>query len=134
MRTTKIIVDILMTIFVILSFVRWEESNFLFHAVVGTACTLLFGVHIFLHRKWLKATTKSVLTGKLNKKLTGKYVVNILLLAIWGVAIVTGFLAVGWVAFARLHAVTSRVGLVLIVVHVFQHIPQIKSYMGMKKF
>jgi len=140
MRTTKIIVDILMTIFVILSFIRWEDSNFIFHAIVGTACALLFGVHIFLHRKWLKATTKSVLKGKLNKKLTRKYVVNILLLAIWGVAIITGFLAVGYFSFdiegmavfSRLHAVTSRVGLVLIVVHVFQHIPQIKSYMRIK--
>ena len=40
-RNTKIIVDIFMTIFLILSFVRWSgDSGFVFHAIVGTACAL----------------------------------------------------------------------------------------------
>ena len=140
-RKTKIIVDILMTIFLILSFVRWEDSNFVFHAVVGTACTLFFALHVIIHRKWIKATTKSFLAGKLNKALKGKYVIDILLLVVWGIALATGFIAVGYFSFgiegmavfSRLHAVSSRIGLVLIVIHVYQHIPQIKSYMGLKK-
>jgi len=139
-RTTKIIVDILMTIFLILSFIRWEDSNFVFHAIVGTCCALFFTLHICIHWKWLKAVTKSFLGGKLNMALRGKYVVDMLLLITWGIAIVTGFLAIGYFLngmewmyiFSRLHGVTSRIGLVLVAIHVFQHIPQIKSYLGIK--
>ena len=140
-KRTKIIVDILMTIFLILSFVRWSGTyGFIFHAGVGTACTLFFAIHICLHRKWLKAATKSLLDGKMNQKLKRKYVTDVLLLVVWGIAIVTGFLAIGYFVggndamyvFSRLHAVTARIGLALVVIHVFQHIPQIKSYIGIK--
>ena len=140
-RTTKIIVDIFMTIFLILSFVRWNgDSGFIFHAIVGTACALFFTLHICIHWKWIKAVTKSVFNGKLNQTLKWKYVINMLLLVIWGIAIATGFLAVGYFSagvevmyvFSRLHAVTARVGLGLAVIHVFQHLPQIKSYIGTK--
>jgi len=140
-RTTKIIVDIFMTIFLIMSFIRWEDSNFIFHAVVGTACTVFFALHIIIHRKWLKATTKSLFAGKLNKALRSKYAIDILLLAVWGAVIVTGFLAIGYFSsdiesmavFSRLHAVTSRVGLALIIIHAFQHRMQIKSYVMGKR-
>jgi len=140
-RRTKIIVDILMAIFLALSFVRWDNSNFPFHAIVGTACTVVFIVHICIHWKWLKAVTKSFLDKKMKNSLKGKYVINILLLIVWGLAISSGFLAVGYFSFgiaemagfARLHGVTSRMGLILVAIHVFQHIPQIKSYLGMKK-
>jgi len=139
-RTTKIIIDILMTIFLILSFMRWEDSNFVFHAIVGTGCALFFTLHVCIHWKWLKAITKSFLGGKLNTALRGKYAIDVLLLTIWGIAIATGFLATGYFSFgiegmagsSRLHAVTSRIGLVLVGIHVFQHIPQIKSYLGSK--
>ena len=139
-KTTKIIVDILMTIFLILSFVRWEDSNFIFHAIVGTGCALFFTLHVLIHRKWIKAVTKSFIAGKINNALKGKYVIDMLLLAVWGVAIATGFLAVGYfsfevegmAAFSTLHAASSRIGLALAVIHVYQHIPQIKSYIGIK--
>ena len=137
-RMTKIIVDILMTIFLILSFIRWEDSNFIFHAIVGTACTLFFAVHVFIHWKWLKAVTKSFLRGKLSKALRGKYVIDILLVIVWSIAIITGLFAIayfsagieGMAGFSRLHALTSRIGLVLVVIHIFQHTTQIKSYFG----
>jgi len=141
-RTTKIIVDIFMTIFLILSFIRWDNSNFAFHAVVGVACTLFFGVHVFIHRKWLKATTKSCFKGKLNKPLRAKYVIDVLLLAAWTTSIVTGFIAVfpflDWsaataFAWGRFHGITARIALVLVIIHIIQHLPQIKSYIGIKK-
>jgi len=140
-RRAKIIVDILMTVFLILSFIRWERSNFVFHAIVGTGCTLFFAMHIFIHRKWIKAVTKSCFAGKLNKTLRWKYIIDILLLVVWGVSVVTGFVAIvpflgeadGSSAWGGLHGLTARIGLVLIVVHVGQHLPQIKSYLGMKK-
>jgi len=139
-RATKIIVDILMTIFLILSFIRWEDSNFAFHAIVGTACTLLFALHVSIHWKWLNAVTKSFFSGKLNKALKGKYVIDMLLVVVWGIAILTGFLAIGYFSagiesmsgFNRFHAVTSRVGLGLVPIHIFQHTTQIKSYLGIK--
>ena len=139
-RRTKIAVDLLMTIFLVLSFVRWEAGNFAFHAVVGTACALLFCAHILIHRKWLKATTASCFAGKLSNALRWKYFVDILLLVLWGVSIVTGFVAVvpfldgvAGSLWGRLHGVTARVGLALIVIHAVQHLPQIKSYIGLSK-
>ena len=139
-RTTKIIIDVFMTLFLILSFIRWEDSDFAFHAIVGTACALFFAIHVCIHRKWLKAVTKSFLDGKMNQTLKWKYVIDVLLLAVWGIAIATGFLAIGYFVsgievmyvFSRLHAVSARIGLALVVIHVFQHIPQIKSYVGIK--
>ncbi|MCL2827825.1 MAG: hypothetical protein FWD99_03720 [Oscillospiraceae bacterium] len=140
-KTSKILVDICMTIFLILSFLRWEESNFLFHAIVGTVCTLFFALHICIHRKWLKIVTKSFLEGKIKKSIRWKYAVDILLIAIWGTSITTGFLAIGYfsagiesmVVFSRLHGITARVGVALVVIHVVQHLPQIRSYLKGKK-
>ena len=141
-RNTKIIVDIFMTIFLILSFVRWSGAyGFIFHAIVGTACALFFTLHVCIHWKWIKAVTKSFFAGTLKEAIKWKYIINMLLLAIWGIALATGFLAIGYFSagiesmavFSRLHAVTSRIGLGLVVVHIYQHLPQIKSYIGIKK-
>jgi len=144
MHTTrkKIIIDIFMTFSLLLSFIRWDGTGgAIYHIIVGSACTLFFSMHIFVHRRWIKATTKSCFAGKLNKALRGKYVINMLLLVVWGVSIITGFIALapffgevesgfGW---GRLHGITARVGLMLIIIHIVQHIPQIKSYFGFKK-
>ena len=139
-KGTKILVDLFMTVFLILSFIRWESSNFAFHAIVGVGCTLFFALHVCIHRKWIKAVTKSFFDGKLKKSLKWKYAIDILLLIVWGIAISTGFLAIGYFtggieimyAFSRLHAVTSRIGLAFVIIHVIQHLPQIKSYVGIK--
>jgi len=65
---------------------------------------------------------------------------NILLMAIWGAVIVTGFLALGaivggiegLVAFGRIHSFTVRLGLVYTVVHIFRHREQIMAHFGVK--
>jgi len=140
-KTTKIVIDIFMTIFLILSFVRWEAGNFAFHAIVGTGCTLFFVLHVCIHSKWLRATTKSFSEGTLNRALKGKYIVDVLLLVVWAIAIGTGFLAIGYFSagiesmaiFSALHGITSRIGLALVVIHIVQHWPQIKSYLGVKQ-
>lgn len=129
-----------MTIFMILSFVRWSGDP-TFHFVAGIACTLFFAVHVFIHRKWLKATTKVCFSGKANQTLIGKYCIDILLLLIWTICIVTGFLAIGsfvgdseiMVIFGRIHGITARIGLALVIIHIVQHRVQIKSYFGNKK-
>jgi len=141
-RRTKIIVDIFMTVFLILSFVRWDGvGGAIYHFVVGCLCAFFFSFHVFIHRKWIRATTMSCFTGKLKKALRGKYIINMLLLVVWGISIIAGFFGIAPFfsdmdnisGFGRLHGITARVGLVLLVIHVIQHIPQIKSYLGIGK-
>ena len=140
-KQTKITIDLFMTLFLVLSFVRWEGmGGAIYHMAVGSACALFFSAHVFVHRKWIKATTTACFAGKLNKKLRWKYTTDMALLVVWGVSIITGFLAIApfftgmaGMGMARLHGITARVGLVLIVVHVVQHLPQIKAYMGIRK-
>ena len=140
-KSAKIIVDILMTAFLILSFIRWDGTGgAIYHIVVGSACALFFAVHIFIHRKWIKVVTKSCFAGKLNNTLKGKYIIDMLLLVVWGISIITGFFAIapffnemGGSGIGRLHGITARIGLGLIVIHIIQHIPQIKSYIGIGK-
>ena len=141
-RRTKITVDICMTIFLAASFIRWDGTDgAIFHIIVAIACALFFAAHIFIHRRWIKTVTKSCFAGKLSKALRGKYIVDILLLVVWGISICTGFLAVfpffnepeGVSAVGRIHGLAARIGLGLVAVHVIQHIPQIKSYIGIGK-
>jgi len=121
--------------------VRWEAANFSFHAIVGIGCTLFFAMHIFIHRKWIKAVTKSCFAEKCNKSLRGKYIIDMSLLVVWGASLVTGFIAVapflgeagGGSIWGSVHGITARIGLALIIIHIIQHVPQIKSYLGMKK-
>ena len=141
-RRAKIIVDIFMTIFVILSFVRWEgDRGFIFHAIVGSVFTLLVIGHLFLNRKWIVATTKSIAANKANKKIKQLYFVDLALFVTWAIAIISGFLAVpsfvgdaeSFYVFGRIHAISSRIGAVIILVHIYQHLGHIRSYLGLKK-
>jgi len=124
-----------MTIFLILSFIRWEGDP-TFHFSVGIICTLFFAVHVYIHRKWLKTVTKSYFTKTVNQSLISKYKIDILLILLWGTCIITGFLAIGpfvgeaeWMSvFGRIHGVTARLGAILIAIHIFQHKKQIISY------
>ena len=136
------IVDILMTIFLVLSFVRWEgDGDFVFHAVVGTVFALLVALHIFLNRKWVVSVTQSIKQKKASKKIKRLYLVNITLIAMWSIAVVTGFLAIpstvcgmeSFYVFGRIHAVSSRIGAVIILIHIYQHLGQIRSYLKPQK-
>jgi len=140
-RNSKITVDVLMTIFLVLSFVRWEGGNgFIFHAVVGIVFALLVVLHLYLNRKWVSAASKSIKEGKANKKIMQIFAIDMILIAVWGIAIVTGFLAIPsflfgiefFYVFSRIHAVSSRLGAIFIIIHIFQHAWQIRSYLGMK--
>jgi len=123
-----------------MSFVRWNGDP-TFHFIVGIACTLFFAIHTFIHRKWLKATTKSYFANKIKPAIVGKYRINMLLLIVWGACIATGFLAVGYLVggiewmmvFGRIHGVIARIGLVLTAIHIFQHRAQIMLYINMKR-
>ena len=141
-RKAKITVDILMTVFVVLSFIRWNgDSGFLFHAVVGSVFTLLAAAHLCLNRKWVLSVTKSVIARKANSKTKKLYIVDMILMILWGIAIITGFLAIPsflndvdfFYVFGRIHAVSSRIEAAVILVHIYQHLGHIRSYIGLKK-
>ena len=141
-RKTKIIVDLLMVIFVLLSFVRWNGNNgLLFHGIVGTIFSLLVVLHLFLNRKWLVAVTKNIKAKKANRKTQLTYLVDVLLILVWGIAIITGYLAIpafvhgneSFEIFSRIHGVFSRIGAGIILIHILQHLGHIRSYLGIKK-
>ena len=129
-----------MTVFLVLSFLRWEQDGATFHFFVGSACALFFAVHVCIHRKWIKGVTKSCFAGKFNKNTIWKYPVNMLLLLVWSVSIVAGVLAAGHFVFeierlsmfGRFHGITARIGLGFVVIHLVQHWKQIASYFGIK--
>jgi len=136
---SKIIVDVAMTVFLVLSFIRWEGDP-AFHYIVGIGCTVFFILHVIIHSKWLKAATKACFRRKLKKKAVFQYVVNMLLIIVWSLSLITGFLSIGyfsggvlWMSgFGRFHGITARIGLGLIVVHFLQHWRTILSYIGIK--
>ena len=78
------------------------------------------------------------------KSLFGKYKgsikANILLVAVWGAVIVTGFLTLGaivggvegLIVFSGIHSLAVRLGLVYTAVHVFRHRKQIMLRFGVK--
>jgi len=133
MRTVKIIVDLLMLVFIILSVTRWDGDP-TFHIVVGGGCTLFFVIHFALNVKPFKTMTKNF--GKLRTKMRLQYIVDVLLLIIWSTAIITGFLAIlpylneieNISALGRVHGVFARVGCGFAVIHLIQHFKQIGSY------
>ena len=141
-RKAKILVDILLLIFIILSFVRWEGTNgFIFHAVVGSVFAVLIMAHLWLNRNWIYATFMAVREKRASKKLTQLFIVNLCLVVTWDVAIISGFLAIpsfiynveAFYVFSRIHAVSSRLGIIFVIVHIFQHLGHIRSYLGIKK-
>ena len=76
---------------------------------------------------------KSLLSKGISKE-------NILLAAIWGAVIITGFLALGVIVggieglfvFGRIHSFAVRLGLVSTAVHAFRHRTQIMSKFGIE--
>ena len=73
-------------------------------------------------------------------KYKGNIKENILLVAVWGAVIVTGFLALGatvgniegFIAFGRIHSLAVRLGLGYTVIHIFRHREQIMLHFGIR--
>ena len=62
-----------------------------FHSIVGTVFALLVAIHLYLNRKWVAAVTKSIKEGKANKKMKRLYTIDMILIVVWSIAIITGF-------------------------------------------
>ena len=150
-RTKRITVDILMTIFFVLSFdIRWSmvsgnlienEHALIFHIVVGSITAVLFFIHVWINRQWLVSVGKARKSGNLNRKTKWTYRIDMALIVVWGINILAGLAAMGYSiggiealhGLLSLHSITATLGLVLVIVHVIQHIRQIKSYFRRSK-
>ena len=144
LRTKRIIVDILMMIFFILSFeIRWAffGGNLLFHITVGSVTAVLFFIHVWINRQWLASVGKASRAGKLTKKTNRQYRIDMALIAVWSINILTGLVAMAYSiaglglanGFRSIHSLTATLGLVLVIVHIVQHMGQIKSYFRRKR-
>lgn len=135
----KITIDILMALFAVLSFSGWDDMEII-HYVVGSICYLLFAVHFYLNRQWMASVKKAWKTGKLTKPVKWQYSVSWSLKIVWLISFVTGIIAmmahIGKIeALIRIfsgdsgiHVISSWIGFILILVHIFQHQRQIRSY------
>ena len=133
MKTVKIIVNILMLVFIVLSVVRWD-GNATYHIVVGSSCALFFTIHFLLNRKLFIGLTRKFF--KLSKKIKLQYIIDLLLIIVWCITIITGFIAIRFYIgeaettfkIGRFHGIMARVGCGFAVVHTLQHLKQIRSY------
>ena len=133
MKPIKIIIDIIMLVFIILSVIRWDGDP-TFHIVAGSGCTLFFIIHFLLNIKPFKAMTKKF--GKLKVKIKMQHIIDLLLIIVWSIAIIAGFIAIPYymqeaeAAFkiGRLHGIFGRIGCGLVCIHLLQHLKQVCSY------
>lgn len=133
-RKIKIIIDILLLVFFILSATLIKEIV-VFHIAVGSIFALLSVLHVIINRKWMISVTKSLGKGTLPGKTKRKYFLDLALIAVAFICILTGIPTIGHYfagienlqIFSNIHA-ASRIMLILIIIHVIQHMGQIKSY------
>lgn len=131
-KKTRMIVSLLMTVFLILSF---AVTTGIFHIVAGVLFTALFVTHVLINRKWLISVTKSLGKGNLTAKVKRTYWVDVVLIALASICVISGLPMIGDVfgnggseAFRQIHHATSRFTLFLTIAHVIQHTGNIKSY------
>jgi hypothetical protein len=92
-----------------------------------------------LNRKTFKAYIKGF--KKLNVKTKLRYLIDIILLIVWSIAIISGVLALCYYLgvmeipfdIKRFHGIFAKIGGGLIAVHIVQHGRQIISYFKKKK-
>lgn len=137
-KKVKIIINILLTISLILSF---TINTGVFHIVIGIIFTLLFIAHALLNRKWLVSVTKSLGKGKLTAKTLRMYWVDLALIVLASVCVISGIPMIGEAlggakgleVFRQIHHATSRFTLFLTIAHVFQHRGNIGLYFKKRK-
>jgi len=130
----KILLNFLQIILIVAAILTWDRQQGV-HVVIGVAFVLVSLVHINLFRKRLKLLGK-VFGGKgLRGKMRRQYQVNLLLLLLWGVAIVSGllnFLLGGneqELVYQHVHGMSTRVAALLTLVHGFMHSKQFGNYL-----
>ena len=133
MKSVKVIIDIAMLVFIPLSLIRWNGDP-TFHIVVGSVFTILFISHFLVNVKTFISMTKKL--DKLSSKMKLQYAVDVVLIVLWSIVVVAGVIAAmnyfntdaSIREVGRLHGVLGRVGCGFILLHVVQHIKQVRSY------
>ena len=138
-RKLKIAIDILLTIFFVLSYgisVGMATST---HMVIGIIAGMLSIAHLMINRQRFLAVFKKGAAKKLNTKSKWQYGMSLFLTITWSVCVVTGVL-IGFpiilysfgvtdlFMFTVIHILSAFLSLVLIIVHIAQHARHIKSY------
>jgi len=139
-RKLKIIVDILMFLLLVFLLIPPSRIGVPFHIIGGIIFTSLVVTHICLNIKMFVSLVNASKTKKLNDKMKKQYVIDWLLVIVWSIAILSGFVAIGFAVgemenlfiFSRIHNIAARLGFLFIIVHLFQHRKQIRSYIKRK--
>ena len=133
---TKIIIDLLIFVILIIELIPTKIIPFYVHYVLGLIFTVFILIHIFLNRKWCITITKAFISGKPNQKAKRQYRTDLLLLLLWILITISGFSAMGYtmgageefVIFKHIHVIFSRISVLVILIHLYQHKGQIRSY------
>ena len=136
-RKTKIFVDILLLLSMIIVFIPTKIIPISTHYFFGLLFAVLVLIHVFLNRKWCVTMTKALISGKPNKKAKRQYFIDLLLLILCVLIILSGFLAMGcamghgieFFIYKHAHVVISRIGSLVILIHLYQHKEQIRFYL-----
>jgi hypothetical protein len=134
---TKIIIDILIFLILILELVPTEIIPVYTHYFFGLLFAAFCLIHIFLNRKWCVSITKALISGKPNRKTKRQYRTDLLLLILWILITLTGFSSMGYamgagdefIIFKYVHAAFAIIGSLVVLIHLQQHKGQIRSYL-----
>jgi len=139
-RKLKVAIDILLTAFFILSYGISVGMAISVHMAVGIIAAILSFAHVFINRKRFFAVFKISEVKRLNPKAKWQYEMSALLTITWTICVITGLL-IGFPVilyslvgitdlfmFFVIHILTAFLSLILVIVHVVQHIGHIKSY------
>ena len=148
LKRNKFLIDILLLCSLLIAFFSGKALTgteaivcWIVHIAVSIAFVILLCVHLAVNgRGWFDAG-KNFFRGEKYKWVRGRYVVDWLLMIIWGVVLVSGIPAIfyklgddGYFLLTKaFHSGFSTLGIVLIIVHVFQHKKQIKAYLSKQK-
>jgi len=144
-RNRKIVINNFLAIFFIKSYGILFGMTIPLHMTVGSIAAVLSITHVCLNREWFSSVGKARKTGKLSKRAMWQYRVDLLLIIAWSVCILTGILMgfptisyslVGikdLFVFFVIHLFTAMLSLILVIIHVVQHLDHIKSNFKRRK-
>jgi len=144
-RKIKITIDILLTIFLILSYSVYIGMTISLHMSVGIIAAILSVAHVWINRKRFLPIFKLSAIKKLNTRARLQYGMSLILTVTWGICIVTGIL-IGFPTilysltgvtdlfmFLITHILTAFLTLIFVIIHIIQHIRPIISYFKKRK-
>lgn len=131
MNFIKIGLDILMVIVFVLLFNKMAVVPMTFHEIAGLFLGVAFIIHIVLNFKWVKQVTLKLFDRKINLRTKFGYIIDVLLLVCFIIAIITGILMSkvvfpnfrvnSSINFKMIHISISYIALLLVGIHIGLH-------------